>query len=260
MDAIITAGGKINQDDPLHPYAAHENQKKALLDVAGKPMIQWVVDAVCSSDSVENIVVIGFDETPPLSCRKQIVFMPDQGGMIQNIRTAIHKVREIHPGSHHVLVVSSDIPGITTEMVDWTIHTALETDHDIYYNVITKEVMETRYPTSKRSYIHLRDMDICGGDMNVIRTHTVTSNDELWERIVAARKSALRQASLIGWDTLFLLLFRLISLDRGVKMATKRLNITGRVLVCPYAEVGMDVDKPHQLEIMRADLAQRVVT
>jgi hypothetical protein len=37
-----------------------------------------------------------------------------------------------------------------------------------------------------------------------------------------------------------------------------RLNITGKAVVCPYAEVGMDVDKPHQLEIMREDLKKRL--
>ena len=26
-------------------------------------------------------------------------------------------------------------------------------------------------------------------------------------------------------------------------------------MVCPFAEIGMDVDKPHQLEMMRADLS-----
>jgi hypothetical protein len=34
--------------------------------------------------------------------------------------------------------------------------------------------------------------------------------------------------------------------------------MTGTAIVCPYAEVGMDVDKPHQLEMIRADLAERV--
>jgi hypothetical protein len=37
-----------------------------------------------------------------------------------------------------------------------------------------------------------------------------------------------------------------------------RLNITGKALVCPYAEVGMDVDKLFQLEIMREDLKKQV--
>ena len=34
-------------------------------------------------------------------------------------------------------------------------------------------------------------------------------------------------------------------------------KVTGRAILCPYAEVGMDVDKPHQLELMCADLAKR---
>jgi hypothetical protein len=39
-------------------------------------------------------------------------------------------------------------------------------------------------------------------------------------------------------------------------MVSKRLGLRGRAVVCPYAEIGMDVDKPFQLEIMRADLSR----
>jgi hypothetical protein len=38
----------------------------------------------------------------------------------------------------------------------------------------------------------------------------------------------------------------------------KRLNITGKAIVCPYAEIGMDVDKLFQLELMREDLKKQV--
>jgi hypothetical protein len=86
---------------------------------------------------------------------------------------------------------------------------------------------------------------------------TVTGNDELWERIIASRKNALKQAALIGYDTLLLLLLRQITLEGAIRRVTQRVNLTGRALVCPYAEIGMDIDKPHQLELMRADLSQR---
>jgi hypothetical protein len=33
------------------------------------------------------------------------------------------------------------------------------------------------------------------------------------------------------------------------------MDITGKAVISPYAELGMDVDKPHQLEIVRAALA-----
>jgi hypothetical protein len=35
------------------------------------------------------------------------------------------------------------------------------------------------------------------------------------------------------------------------------MGFRGRAILCPYAEMGMDVDKPFQLEIMREDLAGR---
>jgi hypothetical protein len=34
--------------------------------------------------------------------------------------------------------------------------------------------------------------------------------------------------------------------------------MTGKAIVCPYAEIAMDVDKPNQLELMQADLTKRV--
>jgi hypothetical protein len=180
--------------------------------------------------------------------------------MLENIRAGVNKVMELNPDALHVLAVSSDIPGITSEMVDWVINTTMETDHDVYYNIITRQVMEARYPDSRRSYTHLKEFDVCGGDMNVIRTSMVTGNDSLWEEIIAARKNVFKQASLIGFSTLILLLLRRINLDSALKRVSERLNLRGRAIVCPYAEVGMDVDKPHQLEIMRADLQKRVTT
>jgi hypothetical protein len=92
----------------------------------------------------------------------------------------------------------------------------------------------------------------------VIRVVTVTENEAIWNKIISARKNVFKQAALIGYDTLVLLLFRLISLDSAVKTVSRRLDISGRAIICPYAEVGMDVDKPHQLEIIRQDLANRV--
>jgi len=135
---------------------------------------------------------------------------------------------------------------------------AMQSDHDIYYSVVSRQVMEKRYPNSNRSYTHLKEAEVCGGDMNVIRALTVTKNEELWKKIIDARKSVLKQASLIGFSTLLLLLLRRLDLESGVKRVTERLDITGRVLFSPYAEIAMDVDKPHQLEILRADMAQKV--
>lgn len=255
MDALIIAGGIPDPGDPLYEYT--QGKPKALLDMAGKPMVQWVLDALSGAGKVSRIVAIGLPEVDLLKGDKPVTFLPNQGGMLENVRTGLRKILEIHPDSELTLIASSDIPSITQEMVDWTVTTAEETDHDIYYNVVAKDVMERRFPESNRSFIHLRDAVVCGGDMNVIRTSLVSGNDELWERIVNARKSAIKQAALLGVDTLFLLLLRIISLEGAQVRVSKRLGLRGRAILCPYAEIAMDVDKPHQLEILREDMSRR---
>jgi GTP:adenosylcobinamide-phosphate guanylyltransferase len=253
MDAIVTAGGIPQPDDPLYVYT--QGSYKALLDVSGKPMIQWVLDGLTEAKTIENIFVIGIPENSPISSPKISKISEDNGGMFENVRKGVKLMLEVHPSSNHVLLVSSDIPAIRGYMVDWVVENAMQTDEDIYYNVIPRSVMEARFPTSKRSYTKLKDIEVCGGDMNVIRSVTASANDELWEKIIASRKNVFKQAALIGFDTLVLLLLKKITLDQAVTRVTKKLSISGRPLICPYAEVGMDVDKPHQLEIIRADIS-----
>jgi hypothetical protein len=117
--------------------------------------------------------------------------------------------------------------------------------------------MEERFPNSNRSYTRLKDVEVCGGDLNMIRASTVKTNDELWNRILAARKNVFKQAALLGYGNLFLLLSRQVTIEGAVKRVTKRMDITGTAVVSPYAELGMDIDKPHQLEILREDLKRK---
>lgn len=256
MDAIVTAGGIPLPEEPL--YTETRGRPKALLDIAGKPMVQWVLDALSEAQMVERVVLVGLTEKSGLTCRKPITFIPNQGKMLDNLRAAAEEVLRQNKKARHVLIVSSDIPAITGEMVDWLVRTAMETDEDVYYTVIPRQVMEARFPAAKRTWTRLADMEVCGGDMNVGRLSLLARKDvALWEKITNARKSPVRQAALIGLDTLFLLLFRRLTLAQAVEKVTKRLNIRGRAIVCPYAEVGMDVDKPVHLEQMRQDLRRR---
>lgn len=256
MDAIVTAGGIPQPGEPL--YENTQGKPKALLEVAGKPMIQWVLDALDGAPTIDQVVIIGLPEESGLKFSKPHAYVPNQGEMLENVRGGIQKVLEINPRAHHVLTVSSDIPAITSEMVEWMVATVSQGDYDIYYSVIERKVMEARYPNSNRTYTRLKDVQVCGGDMNAVRAQTATGNEALWRKIMASRKNVLKQASLIGYDTLVKLVFRRIGLKEAEQIVSQRLDITGKVIVCPYAEVGMDVDKPHQLEIVRADLAAKV--
>jgi hypothetical protein len=100
-------------------------------------------------------------------------------------------------------------------------------------------------------------MELCGADINIIHVNQVTQHLDTWEALIGTRKSPLRQAAIIGWGTLFRLATRQITLDDLVERACSRIGVKGRVIVWDHAEPCMDVDKPHQLLIMRADLEER---
>lgn len=255
MDALITAGGIPKADDPLFEHT--QGGSKAMLDIAGKPMVQWTIDALCHATQIDSIVVIGLDEGIELQCEKPVEYVPNQGGMLDNLHVGTEKIAELNSEAKYVLVTASDIPSIKSEMVDWVIKTAMETEHEVYYNIIQRETMEKRFPGANRSYVKLKEIEVCGGDMNVVAIKTILGDKGLWYKISDARKNAFKQAALIGFDTLFLLLLRQLTVQRAIQFAKKRLNVDARVLICPFAEVAMDIDKPHQLAILRNELAQK---
>lgn len=256
MDAIVMAGGVPDLEDPL--FEATQGKPKAMLDICGKPMIQWVLDALNGSQLVDTVIVSGLDESSGLKYSRDLLFIPNQGDMLLNIRAGVRKILEMDPSSNHVLLCSSDVPTVESPAIDWVINAAMQTDEDLYYNVITRQDMEKRFPDSRRSYVRLKDVEVCGGDVNIARTTKLMDERGIWNELVAARKNALKQAALLGFDTLILLMLHAITLESAVRKVTRRLKITGRAVPCPYAEVGMDVDKPHQLEIVRNDIQSRL--
>ncbi|HEY3477082.1 MAG TPA: hypothetical protein VGK56_20875, partial [Anaerolineales bacterium] len=80
MDAIVTAGGIPRPEDPLYTYS--NGDSKALIDVAGKPMVQWVLDALGGSKRVSNVIVVGLSSKSGVTCKKPLYFVSNQGRML----------------------------------------------------------------------------------------------------------------------------------------------------------------------------------
>ena len=257
MDAIVTAGGIPRPEDPLYTYS--HGDSKALIEVAGKPMIQWVLDALGDAKHVDKVIVTGLSPKSGVTCKKPLHFLSNQGRMLANIVAGVNKSLELDRKNKYVLVVSSDIPAIKPEMVDWLVETCMQTKDDLYYGVCTREVMENRFPDSKRTYTRLKDLEICGSDISISHVRMATEHLDMWEQLIGNRKSPLRQASIIGLGTFFQVFTRSITLEDLVAKVSKRIGIKGKAIVWSHAEPCMDVDKPHQLELLRADLERQQV-
>jgi len=253
--AVVTAGWSPKEDDPLAEYT--QGKPKALIPIAGKPMITHVVDALAGSRYIQHIIVVALDPSAEVQFPVPIEYVPDAGDILANAEAGLQYALAHYPELDAILLSSSDVPTITPPIVDAFIEECFHTDHDLYYSIVERSVMETRFPESRRSYIHLRKGDVAGGDILLIRPGLAISRRELWDNLARARKNALRQARMLGLWTFFKLVTRRLSLADAERRACKVLSIRGRAIPFPYAEVGMDVDKPFQLEIARAELETR---
>jgi hypothetical protein len=162
-----------------------------------------------------------------------------------------------NPATSQFLVVASDVPGATPAMVDWLVDKVQETDQDLYYFVVERSVMEKRYPGSKRTYLRMKDIEVCGGDIHAGRAAVLKDTNPLWKRLIEARKNPLKQAWLLGIDTLIMILFHQLTIAEAERSISRRVGLNGHVIECPFAELGMDIDKPFQYEIIKADLDKK---
>jgi CTP:molybdopterin cytidylyltransferase MocA len=253
VHAVVLAGGILDSENPLYDSAPHGH--RSMIPIHGKPMAQWVMDALSASDAVEGITVMGLSASSGLKTPKPLDFAPDAGGMFENIRAGVLRASDLFPEQDKVIIASADVPAVKPEMVDWLIAQVEKNPKaHIYYNVIEKSSMEVRFPQAARSYVRFKDISVCGGDLNVIDKHLFTGERPIWKRLTEARKHPLQQASILGLDTLALVALHMISLDNAVKKICKKLSLEGQALISPYPEMAMDADKPHQLEILRRDL------
>ena len=258
IPAVILAGRTVSHDDPLAEHA--QGRPKALIPLAGRPMVSYVIDALAGSKFVPAITVVGLEGLPGESFAVPVDFLPDAHDLLENAETGLRHAATLCPAARGVLISSSDVPLVTSAMIDTQIGEFLHTEHDFYYSAINRSVMEARFPGSRRSYVHLREGDFAGGDISMLHPSLVMQDRALWERLSDARKSVLKQARLIGLWTALLLITRRLSLAAAERRVSKALHIHGRVVPCPFAEIGMDVDKPFQLDIVRAEIEARVAT
>ncbi len=254
IDSIVMAGGVPAEEDLLYTYT--QGQPKALLDVAGKPMVQWVLDALTDAPSVRHIILVGLMPEHGVTSPKISHYFPDQGSMLKNIRIGLDCIAENDPTAIHALIASSDIPLLSGAMVEYLLTQCADPAVDIYHTIVAREKMEQRFPNSRRSYVHFSEGDFAAGDIHIVALRIRSLYEDLWNDLFNSRKNALKQAARLGPIFITKLLAGRLSLAELERLVHEKFGLNARVAEVDYAEMGMDADKPFQLEICRRELAR----
>ncbi len=228
---------------------------KGKIRIAGKTMLEWVAEALAKSKHVEHIFVVGLDEkNSPLPKTLPVSYLPLKGSLADKIVGASKYIIDHFPEDQRVIVCASDIPLITSEMVDWFIEQCGDLSADFYFSVIEKSSTDKRFPNSGRSFQKMKDGSYAGGDLSIINPRKAVENKELILKLTSNRKNFIKQIWAVDKIALIRWFFGRIGLNEAEKIATKALGIKTKVVVSKFPEIGMDVDKLPQLELVRKEL------
>mgnify|MGYP000591098070 CR=1 FL=1 len=259
IDCVVFAGGVPQTEDPLYAYT--QGKPKALLDIAGKPMLQWVLDALTQASNIGRIIIVGFEANDSFASPKIAAYVPDQKALLANIIAGVDRLADIAPEALYLLACTADIPTITPEIVEGLVthweSLRADTDADLYYHIVPRALMEARFPSSNRSYVHLVEGDFAGADIHIFAPHIAHTHQELWNALLSDRKNALKQAARLGGDFFLKLFMRRLSIAEMERRVPERWGLKVKAVPVEHAEVGMDVDKPFQLDICKQELARR---
>ena len=247
-DILITAGYNPDKIDPIKEMTGVHH--KVLADVGGQPMVWHVVRAFEESGLAGEIVIVGLGEEYALDFGRPVHYVENQASLWRNVKAGLDALSQWGDPDRYVISMSADSPLLTAEIVRWFVQACQPEQKDLYWGVVRKETMEAAFPASKRTYLPLREGRFCSGDLFLGKLSGGLRAHAKMHDFIVYRKSPLRQMQLLGVGTLLRLLFRRLTLQGLLGVAERHLAITGAPIIAPFAELGMDVDKAFQYEMV----------
>ncbi|NLK08566.1 MAG: NTP transferase domain-containing protein [Firmicutes bacterium] len=246
VDAVVLAGarntGRLREMDG----SCYE----ASIDIAGRPMAHYVLDALAAVPEIQRIMVVA----PPgiLSyeprCRQDKIYFTEAGeGLLENIRRGIDALGTCEK----VLIVTSDIPLLNPKAVSDFILRCRGREADVYYPIISRDVSDHEFPGVKRTYFRLREGVFTGGNMALVSPSVFQIYQPKIEQAISMRKNPLKLSRLLGLKFIVKFVLKQLSLGEIESRVEDIMQFRGVGVISPYPQVSIDVDKPSDLQLAR---------
>lgn len=222
---------------------------EALVPVLGRPMVEYVVDALLAACSVDGVVVVG-----PASERPGVRVVEPGSSVWDNLAAGVAALAASEETAR-VLVATADIPLLTPAAVDALVAAGSD-DVDVVYPVVPKAVCDAQLPGTRRTYVRLREGLFTGGNLFMLNPSVLERVRTIGERLVGHRKSPRQLARDVGAGILFKFMLGRLALGDIEERVAQRFGVRGKAVVFPYAEVGVDIDKPSDLSLAERALGR----
>ncbi|WP_260582152.1 nucleotidyltransferase family protein [Sphingopyxis sp. PET50] len=251
IPAIVMAGSQPGPDPLLGGTGV---STKALLPIAGRPMLVHVAAALRASPRVGPITILAQDSAelaaePGLAGLADLRFADSGQGISSSLAAALP------PGDDPVLVTTADNVLLTPAMIEEFLGGA--EGSDVAVAMVEREVLLARYPESKRTWLKFRGGWWSGANMFRLRGRRVLPLLDFWGRIERDRKKGLKIIAAFGPWLLIGALLRLFTIQQGVSRAGLRFGLNATVVPMSAPEACIDADKPADIELIEKIMAGR---
>jgi CTP:molybdopterin cytidylyltransferase MocA len=249
VPAVVLAGGGASGD----LAAATGETWRALIRIAGRPMVQWVLEAVNEAGSIGRVVLVGPDDLDgavPQSLRDARV--RSGAGLAESLFSGLQWLDSRGP----TLAITADVPCLTPGAIDDFVRASIATEADFCYPIIPREVSEARFPGAHRTYVRLKEGSFTGGNATMLSAEAMMEKEDLIRHLYQARKSPLRLASLLGPRFILGLLLGGLTVADIERRGCQIMRGKVKAIISRHAELGFDVDKMADLAAARTALGE----
>lgn len=244
VDALVLAGASNHGKLAECSEALYE----AFIEIGGRTMLEHVLDALRSSQRIRRICIVGPKQDIEARFDVSDLDVLQMGSsLIENLTIGFKALED----SKSVLVCTSDIPLITAEAIDDFIGRCDSGDIDVFYSIVSKDDIDKAYLGVKRTYVQVKEGLFTGGNVAMLSPSVVCTYEDMIERVIELRKDPLGLARLLGFRCIVKFLTKSLSLTDIEKRVESMLLLRGKAVVSTYPAIGIDVDKPEDLELMR---------
>jgi len=244
FNVIILAGDR-GPGDPLIKEAGVSC--KALVPVAGRPMVLRVLDALGNASCVGSRLVCGDTsrlrgknaELDALIADGNVRWVENQASPSLSTQAAL----SVLPSDQPVLLTTADHALLTPQMVDFFCSQAVGTGCDVVAGVACADAVATAFPEGRRTVTRLRDVGYCGCNLFAFLTPRASHAVTFWRRVEEQRKHPLKIVKSLGfWAVLRYLLGRL-TLKEGLARMSDLMHARAGVVWMSDPKAAVDVDK-----------------
>jgi len=258
VDCIVLAGSRPGHD-PL--AAAAGVPTKALVPIAGRPMLDRVARALLAHPRVGRVLIVsqqgaeGLAATPATAWLKdeaRVQFLQSGAGISQSLLDLIDSGALALPA----LVTTVDNVLLDARILDAFL-AGLDPATDIGVAMVERRTLLAAYPQSRRTWLKFRGGWWSGANLFWLGSPRAREALSLWRAVEQDRKKGWKVLATFGPLLLAGAVLRLLTIQRAVGIAGRRLGLAARIVPLPVAEACIDADKPDDVTLIEQILAAR---